>query len=314
MTRHVPPPAGHAAPAPVPQRVPASPPAAKLRVWVMSDLRVDLAPLRLPDPLPAFDVLLVAGNVSNDLGSSLSWLADNLAGRQGERPVVLVPGNAEFWNGRGKADTLRESRILASRLGITLLSDEAVRIPDAGGTGVQVLGSTLWTDWGIEGRDRATLARGYARRFHPDCRRIRLGPRTRYLPHDAAGAHARSRAFIEDALVSIKVQSGSFGTSPVALVHGTRPGDRAIVLTHHAPSRRSLAPRPPHGLPVDWGAAAQASDLEHRMTARGAPVLGVHGHVPRPVDLRIGRTRVVANPRGRRGDLEAFHPALVLET
>ncbi|PIK73040.1 hypothetical protein CS379_10625, partial [Methylobacterium frigidaeris] len=87
MTRHVPPPAGHAAPAPVPQRVPASLPAAKLRVWVMSDLRVDLAPLRLPDPLPAFDALLVAGNVSNDLGSSLSWLADNLAGRQGERPV-----------------------------------------------------------------------------------------------------------------------------------------------------------------------------------------------------------------------------------
>ena len=43
------------------------------------------------------------------------------------------------------------------------------------------------------------------------------------------------------------------------------------------------------------------------------PPLWIHGNVPRGVDHRLGKTRVVANPRvGERG-YAGFDPALVVE-
>ncbi len=51
--------------------------------------------------------------------------------------------------------------------------------------------------------------------------------------------------------------------------------------------------------------------LEDVLRAWGAPALWVHGRVPAAADYRIGRTRVLANPRRRQGN-RAFDPALVV--
>lgn len=283
-----------------------------LRLWVLSDLSVDGCAFGLPKAMPEFDALVLAGDISDCLERSIRWLATELDGRQGSRPVILVPGNREFWNGRPKAETLRRGRALAVALGITLLSDEVIRLDDGQGAGVHVIGATLWTDWALNGTYKATIARGYARHRLPDCRNIRLGPDTRYLPHDAAGAHARSRAFIEDALGCIKVQAGGYGISPVALVRNAVPGDRAVVVSHHAPSRRSL-PADMSELYDEWVPTRYASNLDEVLHSWEAPKLWVHGHVPRPVDIRIGKTRVVANPRGPVGADTAFDPVLIVE-
>ncbi|GJE54882.1 metallophosphoesterase [Methylobacterium thuringiense] len=283
-----------------------------LRILLLSDLRIDRSPFELPEALPGFDVLVAAGNLSNSLHRSLLWLADALGERRAGRPVVLVPGNAEFWDGVPRGEALDRGRSLAAELGITLLSDAAVRFEDAAGVGVHLIGATLWTDWSLHGRKRASLARGYARHGHHDCRRINLS-RARHLPHDAAGSHARSRAFIEDCLASVKVAAEGFGLSPVALVGDVRPGDRAAVVTHHAPSRRSVLTGPGAEAYEEWISAAQASDLEDVMTAWSGPTLWAHGHVADPVDYRIGRTRVVANPRDRPRRASTFDPALIVE-
>lgn len=289
-----------------------SPGGRPMRLWAMSDLRIDTSAFTFPEDLPDFDAIIVAGGVSTCLEASLRWLAHALDGRHGSRPVILVPGAHEFWNGRPKAETLRRGRALAADLGIALLSDAVVRLDDGHGGGVHVVGATLWSDWALNGPPKATNARAYARYYHADCKRISLGLDTPYLPHDAAGAHARSRAFIEDVLSSVVVQASGFGVSPVALIQDAVPGDRAVVVTHHAPTGRSL---PDHLFETcdEWVPASLASDLEGIMGAWGAPRIWIHGHVPRAVDIRIGKTRVVANPRCTERGAAPFDPTLIVE-
>ncbi|WP_375274352.1 hypothetical protein [Methylorubrum thiocyanatum] len=65
-----------------------------------------------------------------------------------------------------------------------------------------------------------------------------------------------------------------------------------VVVTHHAPHPDSLADRHAH---LAW---CDASDLPATLLDHG-PNFWVHEHVPRHVDYRIGRTRVVCNARPR---------------
>jgi hypothetical protein len=84
-----------------------------------------------------------------------------------------------------------------------------------------------------------------------------------------------------------------------------------VVVTHHLPSWRSVAPRFLRA-PSN---AAFASDLD----ALFDPVtLWIHGHTHHSFDYLAGRTRVVANPRGyllKDGGFEnpGFQPDLIVE-
>lgn len=81
-----------------------------------------------------------------------------------------------------------------------------------------------------------------------------------------------------------------------------------MVVTHHAPTARSLDPVH-EGDPL---AASFASPLDG-LVGRLAPDLWVHGHVHARVDHRVGPTRVLCNPRGHGGATRDFDPALVVE-
>ncbi len=283
-----------------------------MRLWILSDVRADLNPaFSLPDPLPDFDALLVAGGICAGLEASLGWLAAALGGRQGRRPVVMVPGNLEYWSEIPLVEALAKGRRRAVELGIHLLSDETVRLEGPDGRGVHVVGATLWTDWSLEGAFQGKLARVGARHAAPDCDRILLRRGRPWSPLDALAVHARSRAYVEDALTTIAYQSLGYPAPPRALVEGVMPGDRAVVLTCHAPSRRSLPEDWSGWLCDGWVAASLASDLDAVMQAWGAPCLWVHGITPGPVDYRLGRTRIVANPRGD-ARVPGFDPALVV--
>lgn len=282
-----------------------------LRLWVLSDLRTDLDPnFALPDPLPDFDAMLVAGGVRPGLDRSLLWLAEALGARRGTRPVFLVPGNVEYWSDVPLVEALARGRRLAAELGIHLLSDDAVRIGPRDGAGLHVVGATLWTDWSIDGRHGGRLARVRARRGWPDAGRITLRRNRSWSPLDSLGAHARSRAYVEDVLTAIAHQSLGCPPPSDSLVRDVQPGDRAVVLTCHGPSRHSLPDDWPGWLLDDWVPASLVSDLEETMHDWGAPPLWVHGGVPRSVRYRIGRTQVVANP-GRADS--GFDPRMVVE-
>ena len=65
------------------------------------------------------------------------------------------------------------------------------------------------------------------------------------------------------------------------------------MVTHHAPSIRSIADRYKSD-PVSAAFASNMDDfiLEHQ------PRLWIHGHTHESFDYEIGKTRVVCNPRG----------------
>lgn len=309
MTLHVPDPAIRAeAPAPGtlvgsgigPGAVSARPEPSEpvpMRLWIMSDLRVDLAPFDLPDTPPDFDAVIVAGGIGPGLCRSVRWLAQALDGHRRGRPVVLVPGPAEFLDGVPVAEALAEAVPLARTLGIALLHDASVRLGDPTSCGVHVLGATLWPSFAVDGAANERQARAHARHRWSVRGRATSAPGVPFFPHDAAGGHHRSRAYIEDALSS--VVAGGYGHVPDPVVAGIRGGDRAVVVTAYPPSRSCLPPALARPLLDPWRVCWHVSDLDGVMESWGAPVAWVHGQVPATCDLRIGRTRVVSNSFAR---------------
>lgn len=91
---------------------------------------------------------------------------------------------------------------------------------------------------------------------------------------------------------------------------GLHRGRKIVVLTHHAPSPRSIPPKF-YGEPLN---CAFASDLESLVPWKAGTSLGSLGHITRCSDYQIGNTRILANPRGYPQEaVGLFRPDLVVE-
>lgn len=261
------------------------------RLWILSDLHVDVCAWEPPEPRPAHDVVIVAGDVGSHLRKrSLPWVR---AAFPPPTPVVYVPGNHDYYR-TNLDDEAEKAPAVAEALGIHLLADGlAVEIE-----GVRIVGATLWSDYALAGD--ADEAMRIAEREMNDCRKIRTGPAYRKVwPERLREEHRRQLARLE-AILAVPFAGPT------------------VVVTHHAPSPRSLG-RPPE--PLD---GAYASDLEG-VIGRTQPDLWIHGHIHLRQDYQVGRTRVLANPRGyitksrrmRREIVEVevrdFDPALVVD-
>jgi Icc-related predicted phosphoesterase len=146
----------------------------------------------------------------------------------------------------------------------------------------------LWTDYKYAGVREQALAMHVASQRLNDHRLITNGQRV-WTPQDALEEHETSRAWLAE-----------------QLERGCNPTE--VVVTHHAPSRRSVQP----SYRDDPLTAAFASNLDELV---GKATLWVHGHMHAPADYELDGCRVVANPRGYVGIREdrAFNPALVVE-
>lgn len=82
-----------------------------------------------------------------------------------------------------------------------------------------------------------------------------------------------------------------------------------MVITHHAPTLRSLEESPHAGSLLD---AAFANHWEDLMGGDRV-ALWVHGHTHTSVDFEMAGTRVVSNQRGYPGEESGFQPLLVIE-
>lgn len=262
-----------------------------MKIWVLSDLHLtsfERTLHTLPEVIPAIpdaDLAVIAGDVGDGVESSAAWLAEHI---RPHMPVVWTLGNHEFYGG-----WFRASRELARRrsadLGITLLDDDVAIID-----GVRFCGSTLWTDYDLYSNGDEAIRRQhmvYARHYLNDHRHIDLeaGKMDRFLPAHAREQHLQSRAWLERVL-----------GEPFA-------GD-TVVLTHHAPSSKSVAPLY-RGDPLT---PAFVSNLDE-LIVRHQPRYWIHGHTHSSFNYRIGRTRILCNPRGYgRENLSGFQRGLVL--
>jgi predicted phosphodiesterase len=250
-----------------------------LKLAIYSDLH--LGGTTFEPPRVAADAVILAGDIARP-AQAMAW-ARALA-----RPVVYVAGNHEFYDGTltGTVDSLQT---LARDTDVHFLERSEIVLG-----GVRFLGATLWTDFRLDQdqatRDRAVTA---AARFMRDFQVIHADTGALFTPADAAAIHRDTVTWLATRLA-------------------TPHAGPTVVVTHHAPSPRSIHPRFA-GSPVN---AAFVSDLEHLLDGRRA-VLWVHGHTHDSFDYVVNGTRVVCNPRGytRAGRIEnaAFDPALVLE-
>ncbi|TPK85446.1 metallophosphoesterase [Mesorhizobium sp. B2-4-17] len=250
-----------------------------MRIWLLSDLHLEYTDLRQPLKIPEADVFVVAGDLCRAPANGVHWLAKHIPQ---DMPCVYVAGNHEHYRGSIK-EGLEDGRAAAAQFAnIHFLENDSVIIQ-----GVRFIGSTLWTDYRIEGSPE--LAMHYARERMNDHRQIaeQRNPWKRFLPQTAYRTHQDSRRFVESALKSDPITT--------------------VVVTHHLPHRGSIPAR----FAGDLLNAAYASDLSSIIEQR-QPTLWVHGHTHDSCDYRVGSTRIVCNPRGYDDENGTFNPQLVV--
>ncbi|MEY9628966.1 metallophosphoesterase [Sinorhizobium fredii] len=254
-----------------------------MKLWIMSDLHLEFRQPFVQPPPPDVDVLVCAGDLlTRGIVPSIEWLATNIPS---SIPVVFTAGNHEYY-GASISESIRDARLLHDRYPhIHWLENEAVDIGD-----VRFVGGTLWTDFRINGGD-PELAMAAAQTGMNDYRKIKYSklPYRKFKPIHAYRKHHESRAFLKSVLEESSAR-------------------QTVVVTHHAPSHRSIPP----AFRGDPLSACYASDLEG-LIVEGRPELWVHGHVHHKADYWVGESRVLANPRGYPGEGTVFDPQLVIE-
>lgn len=241
----------------------------------------------LKPPQPNADLLVLAGDIHS--GSlAVDWAAHHFA-----IPTILIGGNHEAY-GHELFRTIAFSRQRATATNGRVIFLERATWECAVGAGkrARFICATLWTDFRLYGTQAASMTAAQERLADFSVIKIERGYKLRTLhPSDTARLHDASVAFLRREL--------------------SKPFDGpTVVVTHHAPSPRSIAPRF-RGDPLN---PAFASNLDTLIDTY-KPALWIHGHMHDSSNYEIGRTQIVCNPRGYFPDQlnPRFDPHFVVE-
>lgn len=243
-----------------------------MRIHLLSDLHLEFEPFTSA-PVDA-DVVILAGDIDVK-ARGIAWARATF-----DCPVLYILGNHEYYNGHLQR-TLEKMRAD---------SDDHVRVLDRDTVkigGVRFLGATMWTDFSATGN--APLAALSAQNSMNDFRQIRTDNYRRIRPADLIDESVRTRDWLRSELEK------SFAGP-------------TVVITHHAPTLRSLLENPHAGSHLD---AAYANGWDDLM-GKDRVALWVHGHSHMAVDYEVAGTRVVCNPKGYPGEETGFDESLVL--
>lgn len=309
-----------------------------MRLQLLSDLHLENDPHRVFEAAPGIDLLVLAGDVgSYQAGSALIGVeADFGLGQfSPRRPgspwprVLYVPGNHEY-DGLPHARTRQRLRETCTRLGIDWLDRETLVVE-----GWRFIGCTLWSDFDAlaspqalalqaEGRGGGSLTgepkRQTLRRAQRAAQVAAADPvslltwqlREREKAYRAANYYLSKNSTLDaEGQPLLAERLREFGLADQAWLGAAlaRPFDGdTVVVTHFAPSLHSADPR--YGLTPGTAGFCNALDP---WLARAD--LWLHGHLHCPVDYRVGRCRVLANPLGyaNKGEQAGFQARRVIE-
>lgn len=232
-----------------------------MRIHLASDFHLEFTPKWTYEPPKNVDINLIAGDVypGPDMVNRLRKIGYHA-------PVLTTPGNHEFYD--HKIDCLPEQR----SGDINVLQGTAV-IHGFGNDAVVFLGATLWTDFALDGTPAMSMI--HAQRMMGCFSHIKHPTEPRPItPNETRIMHEQAVFWLNSEMAK-------------------HQGKRIVVMTHHAPSTRSISPQY-YGSPLN---PAFCSDLEWLMV-KYKPVLWVHGHVHSSHDYMVDQTRVICNPRG----------------
>ena len=249
-----------------------------VKLQILSDLHLEFGPADLATT--DADVIVLAGDIAPGLAG---WeLAQTIFPGH---PVVYVAGNHEYY-GQALPQLTEDLKRATQGSHVHFLDNQEVVLQ-----GARFLGCTLWTDFRVLGEAMQQEAQEIAAVCMNDYRVVKDSRTDSPLRPDATRAlHLESRAWLEQALA-------------------TPFNGPTVVVTHHAPSLRSIDPLF-RGDPVS---AAYASNLESLM-GQERVVLWVHGHTHRSTHYDVKGTQVVSNQRGYPEQRHTgFKPGLVME-
>lgn len=268
-----------------------------MRLQLLSDLHLENQPDFQAVPAPGADVLVLAGDIGSYQNGSRLTEPDFGLGRfsprargSAWRTVLYVPGNHEY-DGLDFAEIHQRLRDTCARLGIVWLERATHVIGN-----VRFIGTTLWTDFealvpndadttqALRARDKAYRAANfYLNKNTSLCAGVPM------LADELRQLGLACQQWLRQALATP--------------FEGT-----TVVVTHFAPSLRSVDPR--YGLTP--GTAGFCNALDDLLPSAD---LWLHGHLHCPIDYTVGRCRVVANPLGyaKKGEQVGFKPAWVIE-
>ena len=238
-----------------------------MKIRVLSDLHLEFtgyAPAVLPSC--GEDLVVLAGDIG--VGTKgIEWAMRAIP----DRPVVYVLGNHEFY-GHDWDRLLVETHAVAADSNVTVLENEAVEIG-----GLRILGCSLWTDFLVMGRRLADVAVTQAKVEMADYRLIRRNRRRdKLLPIHTIWRCHESRKWLEREIAG--------ATGPL------------LVVTHHAPTLRTLNPR----YLLDLSSAAFHNDFDALIRP---PVRAwIHGHTHFSCREDFDGIPVISNQRGYPGE------------
>jgi Icc-related predicted phosphoesterase len=269
-----------------------------LNIQLLSDLHLETHPHFVPTPASHADVLVLAGDIGSyqpgsmlsaqgqvDFGLSRFSPRPDLAGWP--VPVLFVPGNHEY-DGMAFEEADARLRQTCADLGIIHLHqrEEVIR-------GVRFLGCTLWSDFEALVPLQGPLS-------------VQL--KAREKAQRAADFYLRKTGTTikGEAYLSAEVKQKSMADQAWLAEALAEPFQGpTVVVTHFAPSLRSVDPR--YGLTP--GSAGFCNALDHLLPKA---TLWLHGHLHCAHDYVHRGCRVVANPLGyaRKNEQADFDPSL----
>ena len=253
-----------------------------MKIQLLSDVHIEHADYQFQDG--GADVIICAGDIGVGI-SGLKWIETRLPT---DRPILYVTGNHEYY--RYNLHTLT-AELKASVMSPHIhIMDKDVFIHN----GVRFLGCTLWTDCLLDGTQE--VSKTFIERCLADYYLIQ-----KYTEEDEVA--------IISAADTIEMHHDHLNfLSHELLTKSGADYDATVVLTHHAPSPKSIHSKY-EGSHINAGFASNLNWL----LETGAVQLWVHGHMHDPFDYKVGDCRVVCNPRGYPTEDNGFDDRKILE-
>lgn len=246
-----------------------------IKIQLLSDLHLELMRPAYSWSIPNLesDIVVLAGDIGCGL-AACDWILE-----QSEilgKDIVWVFGNHETYHHDFRL--IDDAKNYTKDTRVFLLEKDILEYK-----GYRLLGATLWTDYLLYGPNCQKVSMQAANDCLNDHRLINLG---KFKASDALIKHEDTMQWLRENLT----------------------GTKDIVVTHHMPTAYAVNPKYRDHIT----STAFASDLDGFILER-QPLAWMFGHGHSAVDLMIGKTKCISNPKGYVHEDVDFNSNLVIE-